>query len=237
MRRRDFVRGVLAASAAPKLLLSQQAATPAPPPPAPVPWLLGLNSKTPIPHVEAGDQVALAELRFFTPQQMAALTRLSDVLMPPIGEKPGAVQAQTPMFIDFLIGSSPDERKQVYTDGLDWLDSESKKKFSLEFAKLSDEQAGEFLKPLLRTWMSDHPPTEAHADFINIAHDDIRTATVNSKAWFLVPEVGAEPRTSVELYWSPIEPDISELNANCNNVPPHVQAAPKSGHPMPTYPR
>lgn len=237
MRRRDFVRAVLAVGAAPKLLLSQQAANPAPPPPAPVPWLVGLNSKTPIPHVEAADQVAAGELRFFAPRQMATLTRLSDVLMPPMGEKPGAVQAQTPMFLDFLIGSSPDVRKQMYSEGLDWLDGESKKKFNLEFAKLTDAQAGELLKPLLRTWMSDHPPTEKGAEFINIAHDDIRTATVNSKAWFLVPEVGAEPRTTEELYWTPIEPDISLEKAGCANVPPHVQAVPKAQHPMPSYPR
>jgi hypothetical protein len=237
MRRRDFVRGVLAVGAAPKLLLGQQAATPPPPPPAPIPWLLGLNSKTPIPHVEAADQLATAVLRFFSPQQMGTLTRLSDLLMPPIGEKPGAVQAQTPMFLDFLIGSSPEERRQVYSEGLDWLDAESKKKFNIEFANLTDVQAAELLQPWLRTWMSDHPPAEKHADFINIAHDDIRTATINSKVWSVVPEVGAEPRTSEELYWSPIEPDISDLNPGCNSVPPHVQAAPKSGHPMPTYPR
>ncbi len=160
MRRRDFVRAVLAAGAAPKLLLSQQATNPTPPPPAPVPWLLGLNSKTPIPQVEAADQVAVAELRFFTPQQMATLTRLSDVLMPPMGEKPGAVKAQTPMFLDFLIGDSPDLRKQVYSKGLDWLDAEAKKKFNVEFAKLNESQTDELLKPWLRTWMNDHPPEE-----------------------------------------------------------------------------
>ena len=237
MRRRDFVRAVVALGAAPKLLLSQQAATPAPPTPAPTPWLLGLNAKTPIPHVEAADQVAAAELRFFDPQQLATLTRLSDVLMPPMGEKPGAVQAQTPMFLDFLIGSSPEPRRQVYSEGLDWLDGESKKKFNTEFPKLTDAQAGELLKPWLRTWMNDHPPAEKHADFINIAHDDIRTATVNSKAWSVVPEVGAEPHTATELYWSPIEPDVSLEKADCANVPPHVQAVPKSGHPIPSYPR
>lgn len=237
MLRRDFVRAVLAVGAAPKLLVSQQAANPAPPPPAPVPWLLGLTSKTPIPHVDAAEQVAAAELRFFTPQQMATLTRLSDVLFPPMGEKPGAVQAQTPMFLDFLIGSSPDVRKKMYSEGLDWLDADAKKQFNLPFEKLSDSQADMLLKPWLRTWMNDHPPVEAHADFINIAHDDIRTATINSKAWFVVPEVGAEPRTTEELYWSSIEPDISEARAACANIPPHVQAAPKSGHPMPSYPR
>ena len=233
MLRRDFVRAVLAVGAAPKLLLGQQAANPAPPPPAPVPWLLGLTSKTPIPHVEAADQVAVAELRFFTPQQMATLTRLSDVLFPPMGQKPGAVQAQTPMFLDFLIGSSPDVRRKMYSEGLDWLDAEANKQFNLSFEKLSDAQADALLKPMLRTWMNDHPPAEQHADFLNIAHDDIRTATINSKAWFVVPEVGAEPRTAEELYWSPVEPDISDRT----NVPPHVQAAPKSGHPMPSYPR
>ncbi len=237
MRRRDFVRAVLAVGAAPKLLLGQQAANPAPPPPAPVPWQLGLNSKTPIPHVEVAEQVAAAELRFFSPQQMATLTRLSDVLMPPIGMKPGAVQAQTPTFLDFLIGSSPDARKQVYTDGLQWLDAQAKKRFNVEFAKLSDEQTGELLKPCLRTWMNDHPPTEEGIEFVNVAHDDIRTATVNSKAWFLVQEVGAEPHTEEELYWSPIQPDTSLEQAGCANLPPHVQAVPKADHPMPTCPR
>ena len=129
-------------------------------------------------------------MRFFSPQQMATLTRLSDVLMPPMGEKPGAVKAQTPMFLDFLIGDSPDARKQVYREGLDWLDAEAKKKFNMEFAKLSDAQVDELLKPWLRTWMNDHPPEEKHAEFVNIAHDDIRTATVNSKAWFTVPRGG-----------------------------------------------
>jgi len=235
MRRRDFVRAALAVGAAPKLLLSQQAT--APPPPAPVPWLLGLNSKTPMPHVEAAEQVAAAELRFFSPQQMATLTRLSEVLMPPIGEKPGAVQAHTPMFLDFLIGNSLEERRRVYSNGLDWLNTESTKKFNADFAKLTDAQAGELLKPWLRTWVNDHPPTEEHADFVNIAHDDIRTATVNSREWFAAPQSGAEPRTEEELYWSPIQPDLSPLSASSASVPPHLQAVPPSGHSMPSYKR
>ena len=237
MRRRDFVRAMLAVGAAPNVLLSQQAATPAPPPPAPVPWLLGLNSKTPLPHVEAADQAAVAELRFFSPQQMATLTRLSDVLMPPVGDKPGALQAQTPMFLDFLIGSSPDGRKRVYGKGLDWLDLSSRKKFNTEFAHLTDEQAGELLKPWLRTWLNDHPPTDEHADFINIAHDDIRTATVNSREWSAAPQKRTEPRTEEELYWSPIQPDLSPLNLRSTAAQPHVQAVPPSSHRIPSYPR
>jgi len=59
---------------------------------------------------------------------MATLTRLSDVLLPPIGGKPGAMSAGVPAFLDFLVGESPADRKQMYQGGLDWLDAEAKKK-------------------------------------------------------------------------------------------------------------
>jgi hypothetical protein len=236
MRRRDFVRAVLAVGAAPKLLLGQQATSPAPPP-APVPWLLGLNSKTPMPHVEAADQLAIAQLRFFSPQQMATLTRLSDVLMPSVGDKPGAVQAQTPTFLDFLIGSSSEERQHLYSSGLDWLEAESKNKFNAEFSHLTDQQAGELLKPWMRTWLNDHPPTEEHAAFINIAHDDMRTATVNSREWSAAPQKDREPRTEEELYWSPIQPDLSPQSVATAMAQPHVQAVPASSHRILSYPR
>ena len=206
MRRREFVRAMVSAAAAPKLLLGQQQ-NPAPPPPAPVPWTAGLTSATPVPTTETAEAVAEGALRFFTPAQMATLTRLSDLLLPPIGSKPGAVGAGVPAFLDFLVGSSQDDRKQMYQGGLDWLDGESKKKYSKPFAQLDATQADGVLKPWLRTWMSDHPPLEKHADFVNVAHADIRAATVNSKPWSDAPAEGAQERTQVALYWYPIEPD------------------------------
>ncbi len=237
MRRREFVRGVLAVGIAPGALLGQQAgsapANPAPPPPAPVPWTLGLNAKTPLPVTEVAEGIAEAEASFFSPGQMAALTRLCDLLMPALGEKPGALGAGTPLFLDFLIGKSPEARKKVYGGGLDWLDAEAKAKYKLPFARLDAEQADAVIGPWLRTWMSDHPPTEVHADFINIAHEDIRTATMNSKVWDDAGAAVEADWVTGGLYWSPIEPDLRVLS----NVPPHVQAAPKAAHTMPEYPR
>jgi hypothetical protein len=238
MLRRDFVRAVVSVSFAPRLLLSQQAATPALPPPAPVPWSLGLNPKTPLPHTEVADGIAQTEPRFFTAVQMATLVRLSDVLLPPIGDKPGALQAETPAFLDFLIGGSPAARKKVYTGGLGWLDLEARKRYGKAFAKLDDSEADAILKPWLRSWMSDHPPTEPHADFVNIAHEDIRTATVNSKAWSEAASADVKADADANgLYWYPIEPDIHDLGADCTRVPVHVAGAAKAAHAMPSYPR
>jgi Gluconate 2-dehydrogenase subunit 3 len=233
MLRRDFVRAVVSVGIAPKLLLPQQTANPALPPPAPVPWTLGLNSKTPLPHTEVVDEIAVTVQRFFTPAQMATLVRLSDVLLPPIGGKPGALQAETPIFLDFLISSSPEARKKVYTDGLNWLDSESQKRYGKGFAKLDDRQVDSILKPLLRTWMNDHPPTEPHADFVNIALDEIRTATMNSKSWSDATNSGSRASNAAELYWYPIDPDIYARDSNAVRV----IAAPKAAHVMPQYSR
>jgi Gluconate 2-dehydrogenase subunit 3 len=237
MLRRDFVRAVVSLGLLPKALLAQQTANTAPPPPAPVPWTLGLNPTTPLPVTEAADSIAETAASFFTPTQLTTFTRLCDLLLPPLDNKPGALQAGTPMFLDFLIGSSPEARKKVYSDGLNWLDVEAKTKYKLTFAKLNATQADALIKPWLRTWMTDHPPTERHADFINIAHEDIRTATMNSKAWDDAGAAAGQDWVTGGLYWSPIEPDMAGLGATSTHLPPHVMAVPKAAHSMPSYPR
>ena len=237
MLRREFVRSVVSVGLLPKALLAQQTSNPAPPPPAPTPWTLGLNPKTPIPATESPDGIAETEAKFFTAVQLATFTSLCDLLLPPLNGKPGALQAGTPIFLDFLIGSSSEARKHVYTSGLNWLDSEAKTKYKLPFAKLNEKQADSIIKPWLRTWMTDHPPTEAHADFINIAHEDIRTATVNSKAWNDASAAAGQDWVTGGLYWSPIDPDLAGLGATSTHLPPHVQANPKTANTMPSYPR
>jgi hypothetical protein len=231
MLRRDFVRAVTAVVALPRLLFAQKGAQL--PLPAPTPWTQGLNPQTHIPRVVVADAVADGELKFFTGAQMATLKRLSEMLVPAVGDKPGAIEAEAPAFFDFFIGKSPDSRKTFYTGGLNWIDAESVKMHKVPFAKLNDEQADALLKPWLRTWMSDHPPTEPHADFINIVHDELRTATVNSAAWSIA-SAGKGPGG---LYWYAIEPDLRSVSAAAAHVPPHVQAVPKASHPMPSYPR
>jgi Gluconate 2-dehydrogenase subunit 3 len=154
------------------------------------------------------DSVAQTEAHFFSDQQAATLRRLSEIFMPPHKGHPGAIEAGTPEFLDFLIGVSPADRQQMYRSGLDRLDAESRQHFQISFAAVSAAQADQLLRPWLRTWMNDHPPSEPYAHFINIAHADIRTATVNSEAWSAAAVAAGQDTPDVGLYWFPIDPDI-----------------------------
>jgi hypothetical protein len=222
MRRRDFVKGILAASAAAKALGAEQAtqaAAPAaqhvlPPPepvaPGPTPWMRGLTDVKPLElSTLVPDAVAQTDAHFFNAQQTATLRRLCALLMPPLKGFPGALDAGAPEFLDFLVGASPRPRRQLYLDGLDWLDEEAMRKFAVSFAKATDAQADALIRPWLRTWMGERPPTELHADFINQAHSDIREATTNSQGWNEAARAGGYRSSGLDLYWYPVDPNMN----------------------------
>ncbi|MGA7524191.1 MAG: gluconate 2-dehydrogenase subunit 3 family protein [Acidobacteriaceae bacterium] len=225
MQRRDFVKAALAASVSSRTLLGQnspaQVAPSAPPPtppaaaaapaPGPVPWMRGLMEAKPL-HLTppVPDGVAGTTTRFFSDRQMATLRQLCELLMPPLKGYPGAIDAGTPEFLDFLISISPADRRHMYASGLDWLDAEARNKFQVPFDAVTAAQADALIRPWLRAWMSDHPPTEPHAHFINVAQSDIRTATINSEKWNQTEvTLGSQP-SGFGLYWYPVDPDIDK---------------------------
>lgn len=154
------------------------------------------------------DAVAQTNANFFNHQQLATLHRLSEILLPPLKGYPGAVDAGTPEFLDFLIGVSPEDRQQMYQSGLDRLNAEAKQHFGVSFAETKKAQADQLLQPWMKTWMTDHPPTEPYAHFINVVHSDIRTATINSEAWSKAANAKGQKNEGMGLYWYPIDPDI-----------------------------
>ncbi|HTW46994.1 MAG TPA: gluconate 2-dehydrogenase subunit 3 family protein [Acidobacteriaceae bacterium] len=225
MKRREFVKSLVAASVSAKTLLGQSTAgqvAPATPPPTlagaaprvapgPVPWMRGLLEAKPLPvGAVVPDAVAIDETKFFTDRQMATLRQLCEILLPPLQGNPGAIDAGAPQFLDFLISVSPPDRQELYRSGLDRLDREAREKFGVGFADVSGAQADALLRPWMRAWLTDHPPTEPYEAFINLAHADIRTATVNSQAWNDAATANGEGRQGVGLYWFPVQPDVEE---------------------------
>lgn len=224
MRRRDFVKAALAASVSAGKLLGQaaptQVAPSAPPPPSPgtapppapgpVPWMRGLLESKPLPLTAlVPDGVAETSTHFLNERQMSTLRQLCEILLPPLGKYPGALDAGAPEFLDFLISVSPSERQRMYVSGLDWLDEEAHAKFRVPFHAVDEKQADALIRPWLRTWMNDHPPQEPHARFINVAHSDIRTATINSQTWHDAEAAQGKEPGGMGLYWYPVDPDIN----------------------------
>jgi hypothetical protein len=80
----------------------------------------------------------------------------------------------------------------------------------MPFSAVSQSQADALIRPWLRAWMTDHPPTEPYQHFINLAHADIRTATINSQKWSEATEASGERAPGVGLYWFPVEPDVEK---------------------------
>jgi len=199
MKRRGFVKALAAAPAVPAVL-AQQTAPPTPPsriPPAAV--------ETPKLELGIPDDVADMQPRFFTASQFAALRKLCEVLMPRIGDAPGAIDAAAPEFLDFLISESPKYRQTLYRDGLDALNGEAKKRFNKVFADADASQSAVLLEPLRRQWTYE-PPSDTLARFLCAAKQDVRTATVNSREYTAAAASGGGRRGSgVGLYWYPLD--------------------------------
>jgi hypothetical protein len=104
MKRRNFVRALVAAPVAPALLAQQPAAAPAP-------------AAAEIPKLETAiaDEAAEPMPHFFTKAEFATLRKLCDLLTP------GSLDAGVPEFLDFYVGASPADKQHVYRAGLDAL--------------------------------------------------------------------------------------------------------------------
>jgi len=227
MRRRDFVKAIVIVPVTARTMFGQTATlssgektsapqspstTAVPPTPETAPNTaepsVNFDYRTQLFRGTVPDAVAATQEHFFDSRQMATLRKLGDILLPPLNGYPGSAQAGAPEFIDFLIGASPIERQHLYQSGLDRLNANAQKQFGVRFAEVNAEQADALLRPWLKAWMHDHPPTEPFTQFINIAHQDIRTATMNSQAWSIAATSAGERAPGIGLYWSPIDPDI-----------------------------
>ncbi len=215
MRRRDFVKTLMAASVSAASAVGQKPAIPLPPTqkavpaPGPVPWERGIMDVKPLPITPlTADVFAQTDTQFFNATETATLHRLCELFQPPGKHYPGAIEAGAPQFLDFLIGASPEDQQHIYQAGLDRLESGAQQKFSKPFANLNAEQADQIIRPGLRAWMNDHPPAEPFEYFLANVQVDIRTATNNSQAWADAARKAGEGTPNVDLYWHPVEPDL-----------------------------
>lgn len=193
MKRRRFIQTVAAAPA-----IAIPATAPAAQPAVPRP-----QAEAPKFELSSLDAVGETTTRFFSAVQLSTLRKLSNILMPAMNGMPGALEAGAPEFLDFLIGASAADRKQLYKNGLDTLQTQAQKKFGKAFADLNETQAGELLAPLRKPWTY-NPPTDPFERFLREVKADVRTATINSREYSTAGSAGRRGG-GMGQYWYPID--------------------------------
>ena len=196
MKRRHFLQGIAALPAIPAVLVKPGAAAPA--------SARQQSEEPPKVELAVADATAETVTHFFSSEQLAALRKLSDVLMPSINDAPGALAAGVPEFLDFLIGASPTDRQLLYKLGLDALNAKARAQFNKPFADVNPSQADTLLAPLRQPWTYDLP-TDAFARFLRAAKQDVRNATVNSFEWNTANSAGGRRTGGTGQYWYQID--------------------------------
>jgi hypothetical protein len=142
--------------------------------------------------------------RFFTPAQFATLDALADRIAPSIGGRPGAKDAETAAFLDFLLAHSPRSRQTLYQRGLDTLDRAARARHQKGFAELGGAEADALLAPLKTKWTY-AAPADPQAAFLRAAKADVLRATANSRAVAEANAAGRRRATGLNPYWHVID--------------------------------
>ncbi len=150
------------------------------------------------------DQTSDNLLTTFSPEQMAALSKLGELIAPPWNGNPGAREAGAAEFLDFLIGCSPQRRIALYKSGLDTLNHRSQDKFGKPFGLITPQQADSLLAPLREPWTYGNAANDDFHAFLLAAKDDLLRATINSRPYIDAVSQTRRPRNASAFYWYPI---------------------------------
>src|SRR3954452_311243 len=219
IKRRRFVQNLLAKSAAAPVLGSAQQQPPGgqqqpvPQPNTPARQEPRQPQVIPTLKLTQPDLAADTFPHFFIAEQFATLKKLGSVLMPAMKGNPGASEARAPEFLDFLLSVSLPERQKTYKDGLDHLTSAANSKYQRPFADLNAAEVDGIIRPLMavRFWPEDLP-RDPMQSFMSQVHEDLRTATMNSRKWAAAAQNSGHRFTrgfrGSGLYWAPIDPVV-----------------------------
>ncbi len=85
--------------------------------------------------------------QFFSPDEYAAIERLTDLIIPADSDSPGAAAAGVSEFIDFMAAHDP-EIQYPFRTGLVWLEAHSRDVHGRRFLELAPEQQTGILETL-----------------------------------------------------------------------------------------
>ena len=190
MKRRQFFQAALAVAAGSAVLLGQGPVT--------------VSSGMEYPKIDAvmADQAAVPEVKFFSAAQLAALRKLSELMMPGAG-----LEAGVPEFLYFWVGPSPAGPRKIYTAGLDALNKAAGTRYKKALAELSEVEAASVIEPFVKIAWNFVPPAEPLAHFLQQAKKDIRAAAMNSREFAAgqASAGGGRRQDGMGTYWNSLD--------------------------------
>jgi hypothetical protein len=87
----------------------------------------------------ANEKKTLAQPNFFTPEEMATITILADIIIPKDEVSGSASEAKGPEFIEFIVKDKP-EHQTPMRGGLRWLDVQCLNRYEKPFTSCTHEQ-------------------------------------------------------------------------------------------------
>jgi hypothetical protein len=162
------------------------------------------SSETPKTPVTGPDAVADPVSHFFSKEEAAAMTALAEIIWPAAGDIPGAKECGAVEFLDFLISQSPDDRKQLYRQGLAALDADARKRFGRAFSALAASDADAVLSPLRAPWTYEGPK-DPLGRFLTAVKPDLIEATLNSRDYTVAVSQRRRGAGGQNTFWYAIE--------------------------------
>jgi gluconate 2-dehydrogenase gamma chain len=159
----------------------------------------GLNRmKEEIAHLQKVD----SEPAFFTPEEMATITILGDIIIPRDSVSGSASDAKVPDFIEFIVKDMPDHQTPM-KGGLRWLDMQCLTRFSKPFKDCDSKQQMEMVDEI--AWPKKAKPemTQGVA-FFNLMRNLVATGFYTSEIG--VKDVGY--MGNVPNQWNGVPDDV-----------------------------
>jgi gluconate 2-dehydrogenase gamma chain len=132
---------------------------------------------------EAERDAKLMKEKFFTPQELATVTVLCDIILPADASSGSASQAGVPAFIEFMAKDRPNDFQTPLRGGLAWLDNQCVKRYEKRFTACSKTQQIEMVDDIAYPEKAE-PALRQGVAFFNLMRDLTMTGFYTTEMGF-----------------------------------------------------
>lgn len=151
---------------------------------------------------EAEADAALQKLHYFTPEEMATIAVLADIIIPKDDISGNATDAKVPEFIDFIVNDMPDHQLPM-RGGLSWLNMQCFKKYKNAFAQCNSQQQIEMVDAIAYPEKA-KPDMKQGVAFFNLMRNLTATGFYSTEiGWKDIGYIGNQPNN-----WDGVPDDV-----------------------------